>query len=64
MYTYWKVVLDILNKLIHDSQNIFGYLTLNEMHIKLTPLITFSINGKLTIASSTPPPEGKEQYCI
>ena len=27
---------DILDKLIHDSQNICGSLTLNEMHIKLT----------------------------
>ena len=58
-------VLDILNKLIDDSQNICGYLTLNEIHTKLTSLMIFSNNRNLINTSWTPtPPEGKKQYCI
>ena len=59
-----KIVSGILDKLVNDSQNICGCLTLNEMHIKSTSLVIFSINGNLTNTSSTPPPEEKKQYCI
>ena len=57
-----EIVLNILDKLIHDSQNICGCLTLNAMYIKLTYLIIGLIVHNLTNASSTPPPEGKKQY--
>ena len=56
-----EIVLSILDKLIHGSQNICGYLTLNEMHIKSISLIICSINNKLTNTPSTPPLEGKKQ---
>ena len=58
------IVLGILDKLIHDSQNICGCLTLNEMHIKLTSLITCSINNNLTNTSSIPPPEVKKHSTV
>ena len=53
-------VLDILDKLIHDSQNVCGCLTLNEMHIKLESLITCSIKDNLTNTLSTLPTEVKD----
>ena len=56
-----ETVLDILDKLIHDSQNVCGYLTLNKMHIKLTSLIISFINDNLKNASSTPPPKVKKK---
>ena len=43
-----KIVSGILDKLVNDSQNICECLTLNEMHIKSTSLVIFSINGNLT----------------
>ena len=43
-----EIVLDTLGKLIHDFWNIYGLLTLNEMNIKLTSLIIFSIKDNLT----------------
>ena len=55
-----EIALDILNKLIHDSQNICGCLTLNAMHIKLASLIICLIDDNLTNMSSTPPSEGKK----
>ena len=48
-------------QVIHDSQNVCGHLTMNEMHIKLTSLITFSINYNLTNTSLTPPSEVKKE---
>ena len=59
-----EIVLVILDKIIHASQNICGCLTLNKMQIKLTSLITCLNNNNLTNTSSTPPPEGQKQYCI
>ena len=56
-----EIVLHILDKIIHDSQNVCGHLTMNEMHIKLTSLITFSINYNLTNTSLTPPSEVKKE---
>ena len=63
------MVSDIMNKLIHDSPNVCGCLTLNEMHIKLASLIISLTNDNLTNTSSTRPPEVKKkkqqkQYCI
>ena len=55
-----EIVLDILDKLIHDSRNVFGCLILNEMHIKLTYLI----KDNPTNTSSTPPPEGKKKSVL
>ena len=52
-----QIVLDILDKLIHDSQDSCEYLTLNAMHIKLISLIIRLIND-ITNTSSTPLPEG------
>ena len=52
-----EIVLDILDKLIHDSWNVYWRLTVNEVGIKLAPLIIFSVNNNLTNTSSTPPPE-------
>ena len=60
MYVYiLEIVLDILDKVVLDSQNTSGCLTLTAMHIKLTSLIMFLINNNLTNTSKTPPPEGK-----
>ena len=54
-----------IGKIIHDSQNICGCLTLDEMHIELASLITFLIDYILTNTSSTPPPEvTKTELCI
>ena len=53
-----EIVLDILEKLIHDSQNICECLTLNKTHISLTTLKICLISNNLTNALSTPPPEG------
>ena len=65
LWVKWVCIRIIVpDKLIHDSQNICGYLTLNEMHIKFTSLIIFLINGNFTETSSGPPPEEKKQYCI
>ena len=46
--------------LIHDSQNVCGCLTLNEMHIKLTSWVICLIHDNLINMSSTPAPEGKK----
>ena len=55
-----EIVLDILNKLIHDSQNICRFMTLNAMHSKLISLIICLINDNLTNTLSTPPPVRKK----
>ena len=52
-----EIVLDILEKVIHDSQNVCVCLKLNEMHIELASLIICLINGNHTNTSSTHPPE-------
>ena len=45
-YAYiFEIVLDILGKLNHDSWNICGCLTLNEMHIELASLIICLISN-------------------
>ena len=54
------MVPDIMNKLIHDSPNPCGCLTLNEMHIKLASLIISLTNNNLANTSSTHPPEVKK----
>ena len=54
-----EIVLGILDKLINDSRNVCGCLTLNEIHIELAYLIIGPINDNLTNTSSTPPPEVK-----
>ena len=59
-----EIVLNILDKLIYDSRNACGCLTLNEMHIKLASWIICSINDNITNTSSTRLPEVKKQYCI
>ena len=69
MYTYvyiLEIVLEILDKLIHDPPNVCECLTLNEMHIKLASLIIFLTNDNLTNITSTPPPEVKKrvQYIV
>ena len=46
-----EVVLDILHKFIHDSQNVCACLTLNKTHIKLASLILCLINYDLTNTS-------------
>ena len=53
------IVLDILDKLIHDSRNVCGCLTLNEMHIELVSLIIWLINDKLNNTPLTFPSEVK-----
>ena len=58
------IILVTLNKLIYDSQNICGCLTLNEMLIKLASLIICSTNDNLTNTTLTSPSEVKKQYCI
>ena len=55
-----EIVLNILDKLIHDSRNICRCLTLNEMCIKLTSLIICLINDNLPNTWSAPPTEGKK----
>ena len=55
-----QIVLDTLDKLMHDSQNICGCLTLNAMHIKLASLIIWSINGILINKSLTYLPQVKK----
>ena len=50
-----------LDKLIHDSRNVCGYLALNEMHTKLTSLIICLVNDNLTSASTW---SKKKQYYI
>ena len=59
-----EIVLDIMDKLIDDSQNVCGCLTLNDMHIKLTSLITCSIIDNLTNTSSTSPPKVKTNSTV
>ena len=59
-----EIVLDKFGKLIHDSRNISGCLTLNEMHIKLTALIICLINHIITNTSLTPPPDGKKKTVL
>ena len=58
------IVLVIFDKLIHDSPNICGCLTLNEMHIKLASFIISSTNNNLTNSSSTPLPEIKKKTVL
>ena len=65
MYTYMyvyilEIILVILDKLIGDSQNVCGCLTMNKMLIKLASLIICLINDNLTNTPSTPPPEVKK----
>ena len=55
-----EIVLDILDKLIHDSQNICGCLTLNEMHINLISLIICLINDNHQHLHL----KERKQYCI
>ena len=59
-----EIVLTILDKLLHDSQNICRCLTLNAMHIKVTSWIICLINDNLTNTSSTPPPEVKKNNTV
>ena len=59
-----EIVLDILDKFIHDYRNISGCLTMNEMHIKLTSLIICSIKDNFTNTWSTRPAEGKKMLYI
>ena len=40
-----EIALDILSELIHDSQNIYGCLTLNEMRMKMTSLKIFQLTA-------------------
>ena len=58
----WSVyILEIvqnIDKLICNFRNIYGCLTLNKVHIKLTSLSLFSINDNLINASTTSPLEG------
>ena len=56
-----EIVLDILDKLFHDSLNLCGCLTLNEMHIDLASLIICIclIKCNLTHTSSISPPTVK-----
>ena len=51
------IVLNILDKLIHDCRNVCECLTPNEMYIKLASPITCSITDNVTKTSSRPPPE-------
>ena len=53
VYVYMlEIVLNILEKLIHDSRNVCGCLTLNEIHIELPSLIISSIKDSITNISS------------
>ena len=55
-YLYiWKIVLEILGKLIYDFRSACGCLTLNEMRIKLASLTICLTNYNFTNTSSTPP---------
>ena len=56
-----EIVLYILDKLIHDSRNVCGYLTMNKMYIKLASLIICLVNYNFTNTSSTPPSEVKKR---
>ena len=58
------IVLVILYELIHNSPNVCGFLTLNEMHIKLASLIISSTNNNFTNSSSTPLPEVKKSSTV
>ena len=64
-YVYiFEIVPDILDKPIHNSRNVCGCFTLNEMHIELASSIFCSINNNLTNISSTFPPEVKNKNSI
>ena len=69
LWVKW-VCIDIGNSSGHIGQTHSRFpkylwmFALNEMHIKLTSLIICLINDNLINTSSTPPPEGKKQYCI
>ena len=52
-----EIVLEILEKLIHDSRNVCVCLTLNEIHTELASLIICLINGSLTNTPSTHRPK-------
>ena len=58
----WSVyILEIvqnIDKLICNFRSIYGCLTLNKVHIKLTSLPLFSINDNLINTSTTSPFEG------
>ena len=60
----WSVyILEIvqnIDKLICNFRNIYGCLTLNKVHIKLTSLPLFSINDNLINTSTTSPLKGGE----
>ena len=43
-----------IRQTIHDSRNLYGYLTLNKMHIELASLIICLIKYNLTNTSSIP----------
>ena len=54
-----------IGQTLYDSQNIYGCLTLNAMHIKVISLIIYLINDNLTNTSSTPSPAVKKTIsCI
>ena len=55
-----EIVSGRLDKLIHNSRLVCGFLTLNEMHIELTSLIICSVKDNLANMPSTPPPELKK----
>ena len=58
------IVLVKFDELIHDSPNVCGCLTLNEMHIKSASLIIPSTNSNLTNSSSTPLLEVKKNSTV
>ena len=58
-----EIVLDILDKVIHDFPKVCEYFKVIEMYIKRASLIICLINYKLTNTSSTTPPKlKKKQY--
>ena len=58
-----EIVLDILDKVIHDFPKVCGYFKVIEMYIKPASFIICLINYKLTNTSSTTPPKlKKKQY--
>ena len=59
-----EIVLDKLHKLIRDSENVCGCLTLDEMYIELASLIICSINENLTNTSSATPLKQKKETTL
>ena len=59
-----EIVLDILDKVIHDFPNVCGYFKGIKMYIKPASLIICLINYKLTNTSSTAPPNFKKSSIL